>query len=188
METAKTFSRRDSFPPENSLPAQNRAELSNDARSVCDRGHMSPNGDVPDRLTQAESFSLANIVPQVHANNTGIWAGIEDAARQLALNEDELYVVSGSVLIGSNIQCIRNVLVPTQLWKVLYRPAEKRAGAYVITNDDTRTFSSVTVSDLEKIIAISRPRRSVTPAWTCQSRFPSEAERVGEGRQGMNLR
>lgn len=155
MEAAQTLSRRDSFHPENSLPARDRAELSDYARSGFDRGHMSPNGDMPNRSAQAESFSLANMVPQVHANNAGVWAGIEGAARQLALSEGEVYVVSGPAFIGNNIQRIGNVLVPTHLWKVLYSPAQRRAGAYVITNDDTRTYSSVSVSDLEKMIGVS---------------------------------
>jgi len=155
VEAAKTLSRRDSFHPESSLPTQDRAELSDYSRSGYDRGHMSPNGDMPNRSAQAESFSLANMVPQVHANNAGIWAGIEGAARQLALSEGEVYVVSGPAFIGSNVQRIGNVLVPTHLWKVLYSPAQQRAGAYVITNDDTRTYSSVTVSDLEKMIGVS---------------------------------
>lgn len=155
MEAAKSLSRRDSFHPESSLPAQDRAELSDYARSGFDRGHMSPNGDMANRSAQAESFSLANMVPQVHANNAGVWAGIEGAARQLALSEGEVYVVSGPAFIGNDIQRIGNVLVPTHLWKVLYSPAQHRAGAYVITNDDTRTYSSVTVSDLEKMIGVS---------------------------------
>src|SRR5450830_1386731 len=155
VEAAKTLSRRDSFHPENSLPAQDRAELSDYSRSGYDRGHMSPNGDMSNRSAQAESFSLANMVPQVHTNNAGVWAGIEGAARQLAVNEGEVYVVSGPAFIGSNVQRIGNVLVPTHLWKVLYSPAQHRAGAYVITNDDTRTYSSVTVSALEKMIGVS---------------------------------
>lgn len=155
VEEAKTLSRRDSFHPESSLPAGDRAELSDYSRSGYDRGHMSPNGDMPDRSAQAESFSLANMVPQVHANNAGIWAGIEGAARQMAMNEGEVYVVSGPAFLGDDLQRIGNVLVPTHLWKVLYSPAQKRAGAYVITNDDTRTYSSVTVSDLEKMIGVS---------------------------------
>ena len=155
VEAAKTLSRRDSFHPENSLPAQDRAELSDYSRSGYDRGHMSPNGDMSNRSAQAESFSLANMVPQVHANNAGVWAGIEGAARQLALSEGEVYVVSGPAFIGSNIQRIGNVLVPTHFWKVLYSPAQQRAGAYVVTNDDTREYSAVTVSDLEKMIGVS---------------------------------
>lgn len=155
VEAANTLSRHDSFHPESSLPAHDRAELSDYARSGFDRGHMSPNGDMANRSAQAESFSLANMVPQVHANNAGVWAGIEETARQMALSEGEMYVVSGPAFIGNDIQRIGNVLVPTHLWKVLYSPSQHRAGAYVITNDDTRTYSSVTVSALENMIGIS---------------------------------
>lgn len=155
LEAAKTLSRKDSFHPEPSLPARDRAELSDYLRSGYDRGHMAPNADFATRSAQAESFSLANMVPQVHANNAGIWAGIEGAARQLAISEGEVYVVSGPAFIGSDIQRVGNVLVPTHIWKVLYSPKQQRAGAYVITNDETREYSAVTVSDLEKMIGVS---------------------------------
>jgi endonuclease G len=155
LEEAKTLSRRDSFHPESALPDSQRSELSDYARSGYDRGHMSPNGDMPNRSAQAESFSLANMVPQVHANNAGVWAGIEGAARQLATSEGELYVVSGPAFLGGDIQKIGNVLVPTHLWKVLYSPQQRRAGAYLITNDDTREYSSLTVTDLEKMVGVS---------------------------------
>jgi endonuclease G len=69
-------------------------------------------------------------------------------ARSPLINRGKLFKQPGPLLIG-------NVLVPTHLWKVLYSPAQKRAGAYVITNDDTRTYSAVTVSELEKMIGVS---------------------------------
>lgn len=155
LKAAKTLSRKDSFHPEATLPARDRAELSDYSRSGYDRGHMAPNANFATRSAQAESFSLANMVPQVHANNAGIWAGIEGAARQLAINEGEVYVISGPAFIGSDIQRVGNVLVPTHIWKVLYSPKHQRAGAYLITNDDTREYSTVTVSDLEKMIGVS---------------------------------
>jgi endonuclease G len=155
LEAAKTLSRKDSFHPEATLPARDRAELSDYSRSGYDRGHMAPNANFATRSAQAESFSLANMVPQVHANNAGIWAGIEGAARQLAINEGEVYVISGPAFVGSDIQRVGNVLVPTHIWKVLYSPKQQRAGAYVITNDETREYSAVTVSDLEKMIGVS---------------------------------
>jgi len=155
VEAAAELSRKDSFHPESSLPAQDRAELSDYARSGYDRGHMSPNADFANRTAQAQSFSLANMVPQVHANNAGIWAGIEGAARKLAVQEGELYVVSGPAFIGSDIKQVGRVLVPTHLWKVLYSPKQQRAGAYLVTNDETREYSTVSVFDLEKMVGIS---------------------------------
>ena len=154
LEEAKKLSRKNSHHAEPQLPAQDRSELSDYARSGLDKGHMAPNANFANRTAQAESFSLANMVPQVHANNAGIWAGIESAARQLALEEGDIYVVSGPAFIGSDIQQAGNVLVPTHLWKVLYSPKQQRAGAYVITNDETREYSAVTVSDLEKMVGI----------------------------------
>ena len=163
LEAAKTLSRKDSFHPESTLPSQDRAELRDYARSGYDRGHMSPNGDMLDRSAQAESFSLANMVPQVHANNAGVWAGIEGATRQLALNEGEVYVVSGPAFIGNDLQRIGNVLVPTHVWKVLYSPAQKKAGAYIVTNDETREYSAVSVTDLGKMIW-HQPAAGLVPA------------------------
>ena len=153
---AQELIRTNSFHAESRLPRQDRAELSDYARSGFDRGHMSPNGDMPDRSAQAESFSLANMVPQVHANNAGIWAGIESAVRQLAIREGDVYVVTGPAFIGDAIASLKGrVLIPTHLWKVVYSPRRQQAGAYLVTNDETRTYSSLSVTDLEKMIGIA---------------------------------
>ncbi len=155
LKKAKTLSRKDSFHVEKTLPENDRAELDDYARSGYDRGHMAPNADFADRQSQAESFSLANMVPQIHANNAGVWAGIEAAARQLAVSEGDVYVVSGPAFIGNNIKKVGNVMVPTHLWKVLYSPAQQKAGAYFVSNDETRDYAAVTVSELEKKVGIS---------------------------------
>ena len=155
VEAAADLPRKDSFHAEPSLPSQDRAELSDYARSGYDRGHMSPNANFATLTAQRQSFSLANMVPQVHANNAGIWAGIEGATRKLAVQEGELYVVSGPAFIGSDIKQVGNVLVPTHIWKVLYSPNQQRAGAYLITNDETREYSTISVSDLEKMVGIA---------------------------------
>ena len=116
---------------------------------------MAPNADMPTREAQYESFSLANMVPQVHANNAGVWAGIESAARNLAMQEGEVYVVSGPAFVGSNVNKIGNVLVPTHLWKAIYSPKQQRAGAYLITNDESKDYSAMSITDLEKMVGLN---------------------------------
>ena len=155
VKNAGKLSRKDSFRAEDALPESDRAELSDYARSGYDRGHMAPNADFATRKAQAESFSLANMVPQVHESNAGVWAGIESATRQLATAEGDIYVISGPAFIGGNLKKIGNVLVPTHVWKVIYSPSQQKAGAYLITNDDTRDYAVLTVSKLEKMVGLS---------------------------------
>lgn len=66
------------------------------------------------------------------------------------------YVVSGPAFIWSDIQSVGNVLVPTHIWKVLYRPKQQRADVYLATNNDTREYSAVTLSDLD--LKVKTPR------------------------------
>ncbi|MEY5098308.1 MAG: hypothetical protein RJA36_1027 [Pseudomonadota bacterium] len=156
LEQARELPRRDSFHAEDRLPERERAELSDYARSGYDRGHMAPNADMPTRSAQAESFSLANMVPQLHENNAGVWAGIEAAARQLARDEGELYVVSGPAFVGQDIKQIgRGVLVPTHLWKVVYSPRQQRAGAYLIDNDTSQDWRALSLAELEHFAGIN---------------------------------
>ena len=154
VRNAGKLSRKDSYHAEEALPEGERAELSDYERSGYDRGHMAPNGDFATRKAQAESFSLANMVPQAHESNAGVWAGIESATRRLAAREGELYVLTGPAFIGANLKKAGNVLVPTHVWKVVFSPARQQAGAYLITNDDTRAYAVVSVSRLEKMVGI----------------------------------
>ena len=153
---AEELIRKNSFHVEARLPPQDRSMLADFARSGYDKGHLSPNGDMPEPVSQGESFSLANMVAQVHANNAGIWAGIESAVRQLAIREGEVYVVTGPAFIGDEIASLKGrVLIPTHLWKVVYSPKREQAGAYLVTNDEARTYSSLSVTDLGKMIGIA---------------------------------
>ena len=143
LKNAGPLSRKDSYHAASAVPKNDRAELADYERSGYDRGHMVPNADFSTRKRQAESFSLANMVPQVHENNAGVWAGIEGAARQLAKREGEVYVISGPAFIGGRLKKIGKVVVPTHFWKVVYSPLQQQAGAYLVTNDNTRTYSVV---------------------------------------------
>lgn len=156
-ELTKTHAKRkNKFHPDPNLPPADRAELADYAETGFDRGHMSPVGDMADEKVQYESFSLANMVPQNHYNNTILWEGIEEATRNLAKTSGELYVVTGPIFYGSNLERINGrVMVPTYIFKAIYDPSRKQAAAYLVPNDDTGRYAVVSIAEVEKLSGIS---------------------------------
>lgn len=155
LQAAQALSREDSFHPESRLPAAQRAELSDYSRSGYDRGHLAPNADMPDRSSQRDSFSLANIVPQNGENNRNLWAGIEGAVRSMAKREGELYVVTGPAFLGANLKKVGNVLVPTHLYKLVYSPRRKAGAAWFVENTPDAKANVVPIPELERIVGIN---------------------------------
>ncbi|MCS0580219.1 DNA/RNA non-specific endonuclease [Massilia pinisoli] len=155
IEAAQELSRENSFHPEPRLPSDQRAELSDYARSGYDRGHMAPNGDMPDRDSQRDSFSLANIVPQDGENNRNLWAGIEGAVRRMAKKEGDLYVVTGPAFLGTDLRKIGNVLVPTHLYKLVYSPRQRAGAAWFVENTADAKANVIPIPELERIIGIN---------------------------------
>jgi endonuclease G, mitochondrial len=143
--------RPNNFHAESRVPADERAELSDYKASGFDRGHMSPNGDMSTREAQRESFSLANMVPQNACNNEEIWEGIESAVRQLALDEEEVFVVTGPIYPkDAQLQQIgEGVIVPTALFKAVYIPSRNQGAAYVTKNEDTKEGEFLSFAELK---------------------------------------
>ena len=155
IAAAQELSRENSFHPEPRLPSSQRAELADYARSGYDRGHMAPNGDMPDRDSQRDSFSLANIVPQDGENNRNLWAGIEGAVRKMAKKEGDLYVVTGPAFLGADLKKIGNVLVPTHLYKLVYSPRQRAGAAWFVENTADAKANVIPIPELERIIGIN---------------------------------
>lgn len=115
-----------------------RASSQDYRRSGYDRGHMAPNGDMPTKASQYDSFSLANMVPQTTQNNQGPWRDLEHAVRMMVEKQkQDIYVVSGPEYSGKNIKEIGDgkVLVPTATYKAIYAPQSGVIGAYYVSND-----------------------------------------------------
>jgi len=155
LSAAQELSRENSFHSEQQLPSSQRAELADYARSGFDRGHMAPNGDMPDRTSQHESFSLANMVPQDADNNRHVWASIEQAVRKMAKREGGLYVITGPAFIGRELRKVGNVLVPSHLYKVVYSPRQNAAAAYFIANEPDAVYQTISVAELEGKLGIN---------------------------------
>jgi endonuclease G len=152
----KGLKRQSKFHPDENIPRSERAELRHYAKSGYDRGHVAPSADMFDIQSQYECFSLSNMVPQVPENNRGPWEGIESAVRMMAKSKGDLYVVTGPIYHGSNIEQIGgSVMVPTKLFKAIYDPQRKEAGAYLIDNTADAQPQKITIEELEKTAGIS---------------------------------
>ena len=143
LQAARKQQRTDRFYEEARLPAAERASLDDYKSSGYDRGHMAPAADQPTPNAMAQSFSLANIVPQARENNRGIWAkDVEKPTRQYAMRATGyIYVMTGPVFYSKN-QTIGagRVWVPAYLYKLVYDPANNRAWAYWVKNTDDATM------------------------------------------------
>jgi endonuclease G len=114
------------------LPRAERAELEDYKRSGYSRGHMAPAGDMPTATAMAQSFSLANMVPQDIQHNGGAWAKIEQDTRHYARRaKGDVFVITGPVFTPQSPRIGQNgVTVPTYLFKLVFDPSRNRAWAH----------------------------------------------------------
>ena len=155
VRAARALPREGEFHDEPALPADEAADLGDYRRSGYDRGHMSPNGDMPTAEAQQQSFSLANMVPQAPQLNRRLWAEIEGATRAWAIRAGELYVVTGPVFQGESLQALNGrVLVPTLIYKAVYDPGRDRAGVYLVRNADDSGYAAISVDQLTQLTGI----------------------------------
>ena len=138
LQDARGEERTNRFYPEARLPSADRATPDDYRNSGFDRGHMALAADMPTAQAMAQSFSMANMVPQAQQNNRGPWADIEQATRKYVMrSQGAVQVYTGPMFpkrprtIGDN-----QVWVPSQLYKLVYDEAENRAWAYWIDNRD----------------------------------------------------
>ncbi len=139
------------------LRSAERATLEDYKNSGYDRGHMAPAGDMPTPQAMAQSFSLANMVPQAPEHNRGVWAkSVEMATRSYAKRAaGDVYVITGPVYVPSIAQSAGigpgQVRVPKYLFKLVYDQSRNRAWAYWHENTDaTRASKPISYGELVK--------------------------------------
>lgn len=148
--------RTNKFFPDARLRSAERATLEDYKGSGFDRGHMAPAGDMPTAQAMAQSFSLANMVPQSPEHNRGAWAkSVEAATRKyVARATSDVYVITGPIFepsialsqsIGPGL-----VHIPKYLFKLVYDQHKNRAWAHWHLNDDaTRGSRPITKGNQE---------------------------------------
>ncbi|WP_042339775.1 DNA/RNA non-specific endonuclease [Paraburkholderia ferrariae] len=183
LEAAKDMTRTNRFFEDDRLPEGEGATLADYKRSGFDRGHMSPAGNRWNPQAMAESFSLANVVPQNRENNQRLWSHIETAVRRLATRYGEAYVVTGPLFTGAQLQTIgpTRVLVPTQIFKVVYVPSQQLAFAIVADNTSADHYEVRSVRALEEQSGIRFPGIPADAAAETKVSFNGRAFSVRKG-------
>lgn len=147
------INRSNKFYEEARLPRSERSTLDDYRDSGFDRGHMAPAADMGTENAMAQSFSLANMVPQAPINNRKAWAKIEKDTRKYVMRAaGDVYVITGPVY-DANAATIGagNVWVPQHLFKLVYDPSTKRSWAHWIDNtDEARAGKPISYQELVK--------------------------------------
>ena len=153
IEAAKGEQRTNRFFADARLPRSERAELSDYKGSGYARGHMAPAGNMPNATAMAQSFSLANMVPQDQRQNSGPWSKIEQDTRRYAERaQGDVFVITGPVFgpdsttVGAN-----QVRVPTHLFKLVYDATTQKAWVHWQPNaPDARVSAPISYHELER--------------------------------------
>jgi endonuclease G len=134
--------RGNQFYEEARLPFSERALLSDYRGSGFDRGHNAPAGDMNNERSMAQSFSLANMMPQARQNNQGIWAkNVEEPTRAyVKRSAGDIYVFTGSIGNSGSLGRSR-VTIPSHLYKLVYDSNKNTAWAYWIENTNEATMT-----------------------------------------------
>jgi endonuclease G len=146
--------RQDDFRADTTLPAGwYQVQATDYSGSGFDRGHMCPSADRTITVAaNSATFLMTNMIPQLPANNQGVWANLESYSRTLVSQGNELYIISG----GQGLQYFianGHVAVPAQTWKVI-----------VVLPNGTNDVSRVTTST--RTIAVVIPNSgSIVSDW-----------------------
>jgi endonuclease G len=155
---AKAIPRKDNFYEEARLPRDHRAFLRDYRASGLDRGHMAPAADMASENGMAQSFSLANMVPQVSKNNRGPWASIEESTRKYVYRASgDVYVLTGAVFDAS-VKTIGkgDVRVPSHLYKLVYDPSVQRVWAHWLPNtEEAKVSKPISLEELSRRTGIN---------------------------------
>lgn len=160
--TFGSVERKNDFHAEPSLHAYDKASLNDfkDVASIYDRGHLTPAGDIPLSSNIKESdeamhdtFTLANMTPQVSEMNRGVWAkGVEIPTRKYVARvpNNKVFIYTG---VSGEIGKLKNgTVIPKFMWKLVYDQTDNRAWAYWMENSKDVSFAKfplITVAQLE---------------------------------------
>lgn len=135
--------RKDRFYEEARLPRRERSTLADYKATLglgqkFDRGHVFAAVDAFTPKGMAQSFSLANMVPQVPSFNRGAWNKVEqDTRKYVKRAKGDVFVITGPYFRQRPLRLgPGKVWVPDYMFKLVYDPAAGRAWAHWLPNEE----------------------------------------------------
>jgi endonuclease G, mitochondrial len=154
--------RQDDFRSDATLPTGwYKVGASSYSGSGFDRGHNCPSADRTSSVTDnSATFLMTNMIPQAPNNNQQTWANLENYARTLVNQGNEVYIIMGCYGTGgtgsngsANTINGGNITVPSNVWKVM-----------VVLPQGTNDVSRVSTST--RVIAVNTPNiNTVSSSW-----------------------
>lgn len=121
---------------EDTLIKTGSATLDDYYKSGYDRGHLAPSLDfMHNQDLNDESFYMSNMSPQNPSFNRGMWKKLENYVRDLAIDRDTVYVITGPIL-SDTIETIGNnhVCVPKSYYKIIIDSKGFVIACYIMEN------------------------------------------------------
>lgn len=158
IEGSKSIGRHNAFHVEAKLPDYCQTTLQDwkYTKPKEDRGHKIGSNFAPTYKMQYYTFSLANMNPQVHAFNAGVWLGIEYKIADITDTYGSTYFVSGSILDANPVYLkhkdgsVSDIPVPTAMYAGVVIPSIQTACVYVGHNDKSQSY---VLTDLKSFYA-----------------------------------
>lgn len=152
LNQAKGLERTDKFYADARLPRDERAELDDYRGSGYSRGHMAPAANMYNKETMAQSFSLANMVPQDQTHNGGPWSRVEQDTRKYVMRAaGDVYIFTGPVFTDDAKSIGDGVRVPSHLYKLVYDATTGKSWAHWQANhSSTKSGAPISYEELVK--------------------------------------
>lgn len=122
------------------------------------RGHLVPAADMAfNQQAMEECFYMSNMSPQIRPFNNGIWRELEEAVRDWAYDNHEIYIVSGPIFYDKQKKYIgqNRVAVPDAFFKAVsdVRSPGQKSIAFIIphkVSDNHLDEYAMSVDELEE--------------------------------------
>ncbi len=146
--------RKKTFHSDNQLPPNARAIPKDYDDTGYDIGHNAPDQDMAYAISPLDdSYSTANVAPQIPGMNRQGWESLEEVVRAWALERGEVLIYVGSI-VDPHPQTIGDgIAIPRAFYKIIIDPKTKETIAFIMNNIATpkgdMTKFIVPISDIE---------------------------------------